>query len=64
MKIEFLNARGDFFDTTHFPPSLKSYPFKGAGVYLILGRVVEEFGFPSIEVEKMAKLGVKGDPRE
>ena len=59
----FLDARGDFFDTTHFPPSLKSYPFKGAGVYLILGKVVEEFGFPSIEVEKMAKLGVKGDPR-
>ena len=59
----FLDARGDFFDTTHFPPSLKSYPFKGAGVYLILGKVVEEFGFPSIEVEKMAKLGVMGDPR-
>ena len=59
----FLDADGNFFDTTHFPPSLRMYPFKGAGVYLILGKVVEEFGFPSIEVEKMAKLPVKVDPR-
>jgi DNA-directed DNA polymerase III PolC len=59
----FLDANGDFFDTTHFPPSLRAYPFKGAGVYLIRGKVVEEFGFPSIEVEKMAKLPIKPDPR-
>jgi DNA polymerase-3 subunit alpha len=59
----FLDADGNFFDTTHFPPSLRAYPFKGAGVYLVLGKVVEEFGFPSIEVEKMAKLPVKADPR-
>ncbi len=59
----FTDARGDFFDTTHFPPALRSYPFKGAGVYLILGKVVEEFGFPSIEVDKMAKLPIKADPR-
>lgn len=59
----FLDADDNFFDTTHFPPSLRAYPFKGAGVYLVLGKVVEEFGFPSIEVEKMAKLPVKSDPR-
>jgi error-prone DNA polymerase len=59
----FLDDEDTFFDTTHFSPSLKAYPFKGLGVYLILGKVVEEFGFPSIEVEKMAKLEVKGDPR-
>ncbi len=52
----FLDAQGDFFDTTHFPASLKAWPFKGPGVYLLLGRVVEEFGFPSLEVEKMDKL--------
>ena len=59
----FLDSAGDFFDTTHFPPSLRAYPFKGAGVYLRLGTVVEDFGFPSIEVEKMAKLPIKEDPR-
>jgi len=55
----FLDDQGEFFDTTHFPQSLKHYPFKGYGVYLILGKVVEEFGFPSIEVEKLAKLPIK-----
>jgi hypothetical protein len=55
----FLDDTGEFFDTVHFPQSLKLYPFKGYGCYLILGKVVEEFGFPSLEVEKMAKLPVR-----
>jgi len=59
----FIDAEGSFFDTTHFPQSLKNYPFKGSGTYLILGKVVEEFGFPSIKVEKLAKLPVKPDKR-
>ncbi len=59
----FLDAEGEFFDTVNFPDSLKKYPFKGYGTYLILGKVVEEFGFPSLEVEKMAKLEVQPDPR-
>jgi DNA-directed DNA polymerase III PolC len=59
----FLDARGEFFDTVNFPDSLKYYPFRGYGVYLILGTVVEEFGFPGIEVKKMAKLPFVKDPR-
>jgi error-prone DNA polymerase len=59
----FLDARGEFFDTVNFPDSLKHYPFRGYGIYLILGTVVEEFGFPSIEVKKMAKLPFVKDPR-
>jgi DNA polymerase III alpha subunit len=59
----FLDTERNFFDTTHFPPALKEYPFSGSGVYLILGKVVEDFGFPSIEVKKMAKLPIKPDPR-
>jgi error-prone DNA polymerase len=59
----FLDLEGEFFDTVNFPNSLKQYPFKGKGVYLVLGKVVEEFGFPSIEVEKMAKLPFQPDPR-
>ena len=60
----FLDHQGEFFDTTHFPDSLKKYPFRGHGVYLILGKVVSEFGYSSIEVEKLAKLSIKADPRE
>lgn len=58
----FIDSTGEFFDTVHFPDSLKNYPFKGSGIYLILGKVVEEFGFPSIEVEKMAKLPIQPNP--
>ncbi len=59
----FLDAPGDFFDTVHFPPSLKAWPFKGFGMYLLYGKVVQEFGFPSMEVAKMAKLRFQKDPR-
>jgi DNA polymerase III alpha subunit len=59
----FVDAEGEFFDTVNFPQSLKNWPYKGYGIYLILGRVVEEFGFPSLEVEKMARLPFKKDPR-
>jgi DNA polymerase III alpha subunit len=60
----FLDSTGEFFDTVHFPNSLKNYPFKGKGVYLILGEITEEFDFPSLTVEKLAKLPFKADPRE
>lgn len=60
----FLDDKGEFFDTVHFPDSLKNYPFRGEGVYLLLGKIVEEFGSPSMEVEKMAKLERIQDPRQ
>jgi len=59
----FLDVEGAFFDTIHFPPVLKQYPFQGIGCYLLLGRITEEFGFPMMEVEKMAKLPMVADPR-
>jgi DNA polymerase-3 subunit alpha len=58
----FLDAKGHFFDTTHFPNSTPTYPFRGAGCYLILGKVVSDFGFPSIEVSKFAKLEIIENP--
>ena len=59
----FLDETGEFFDTVHFPGSLNKYPFTGKAVYLILGRVSQEFGVASITVEKMAKLPIKSDSR-
>ncbi|WP_316831606.1 DNA polymerase III subunit alpha [Pedobacter aquatilis] len=58
----FLDNNGDFFDTTHFPNTTPIYPFKGKGCYLILGKVVEDFGFQSIEVLKFAKLDIHMNP--
>ena len=55
----FVDATGEAFDTVHFPQVFKSYPFQGDGVYLLLGVVTEEFGQPSLQVEKMAKMPYK-----
>jgi error-prone DNA polymerase len=59
----FFDCEGEFFDSVNFPPSLKTYPFKGRGIYLILGTITEEFGHPGITVEKMAKMPFLPDPR-
>ena len=58
----FLDVHGEFFDTVHFPDSLKHSSFRGRGVYLILGKITEQFNFPGITVEKMAKLPFVKDP--
>ncbi len=60
----FLDQYGEMFDTTHFPEMLKKYPFRGHGIYLLLGKVTEEFGYANLEVEKMAKMPLRPDPRE
>ncbi len=57
------DPEGSFFDTTHFPDGLRKYPLRGEGCYLIQGKVDLDFGFPSIEVERMAKLPWMADPR-
>jgi error-prone DNA polymerase len=57
------DAEGNFFDSTHFPNEMRRYPFRGEGCYLIQGKVDLDFGFPSIEVERMAKLPWIEDPR-
>jgi DNA-directed DNA polymerase III PolC len=58
----FLDADGNFFDTTHFPNTTPYYPFRGAGCYLIEGKVVDDFGFPSLEVFNCEKLPISGNP--
>jgi DNA polymerase-3 subunit alpha len=59
----FVDYAGEFFDSTHFSMSLENFPFRGMGVYRIVGKVIEEFGHPSIEVFQMQKMCIKSDPR-
>jgi DNA polymerase-3 subunit alpha len=59
----FLDQAGCFVDTVHFPQVAAQYPFRGRGVYLLTGKVVEEFGFLSIEVSRMEKMAFVADPR-
>jgi len=52
----FTDEASNFFDTVHFPPSAKQFPFKGSGLYKIIGKVMEEFGVYSVEVSFMKKV--------
>jgi len=59
----WVDRQGYFFDSVHFPKSLEKYLFKGKGVYRIRGRIVEDFGFPSVDVEAFEKLPYIKDKR-
>jgi len=55
----WIDAKGNYFDSIHFPKSLKQYPFRGFGVYLMLGKIGEEYSQPTLNVEKFAKMEFK-----
>ncbi|MBX2816827.1 MAG: DNA polymerase III subunit alpha [Saprospiraceae bacterium] len=59
----WVDCEGAYFDTTHFPDILRRWPFKGPGCYLMQAKVAVEFGFPSLEIEKMERLPMIDDPR-
>ena len=58
----FIDQKGLFFDTTHFPKVCNDFPIRGKGCYLIKGKVAEEFGFYSIDVISLKLL--ENYPRE
>lgn len=55
----WLDREGQWIDTVHFPPSARQYPFRGPGCYRIEGKVVEEYGFFTLEVSRMFRLKTK-----
>jgi DNA-directed DNA polymerase III PolC len=55
----WIDQEGQFFDTTHFG----KFPFVGKGIYLIEGKVTEDFGFPGIEVTRMKRWPMMRDER-
>lgn len=59
----FVDEKGDYFDTVHFHNVVEKYPIHGIGVYECHGKVIEEFGFCSIEIIRTRKLALKPDPR-
>ena len=60
----FLDDKGNLYDSVHFPNSLKYYPFHGNGLYIMYGKVVEEFGYAMLEVLKLARLTITANPLE
>jgi len=59
----WIDVYGGYFDTVHFPDSLKKHPFTGLGCYLLLGKITVDHDFPSVEIQKMEKLPMIADPR-
>jgi error-prone DNA polymerase len=59
----FLDIDGYFIDTVHFPPISSKFPFRGKGIYLLKGKVLEEFDCINIEVMEMRRLAIIEDPR-
>jgi DNA-directed DNA polymerase III PolC len=55
----FIDKDLDWIDTVHFPEVAKKYPLNNSGFYKITGKVTEDFGVQSIEVQKMVKVGYK-----
>jgi len=52
----FYDVQGEVFDTVHFPNSARKFPFRGRGFYRLKGKVIEDFGVYSIDVQWMDKL--------
>ena len=52
----FLDQEGQFIDTVHFPDVAAKYNFSNKGVYKIYGKVIDEFGFLSIEVTEIVRM--------
>ena len=59
----FIDRKGVFIDTVHFPEAALRHPFRGRGVYSIRGRLTEEFDCLSIEINAMEKCPMRPDPR-
>jgi DNA polymerase-3 subunit alpha len=55
----FIDVEGKFFDAVLFPPELRQYPLTGRGCYMITGKVVSDFGYPSIEIRTLYKMPVR-----
>jgi DNA-directed DNA polymerase III PolC len=59
----FIDTAGDFWDSTQFPQVAARYPFRGRGVYCLIGVVEEEFGHCALRTISMEKLPWRADPR-
>lgn len=57
------DREGEQLDTVHFQETALKYPFRGTGIYAIHGKVSEEFGHYTIEVEKIEKMPYRADVR-
>lgn len=60
---DFIDARGEYFDVVMFPDVYGHVRPTGRGLYKMYGKLVDDFGVVTLEVERMERLGYVGDPR-
>ncbi len=59
----FIDREGAYVDSVHFPQIVTRFPFRGRGIYELIGRVTEEFDCYTLEVTAMERLPIIPDPR-
>ena len=59
----FLDPKGDFIDTVHFPLIATQFPFYGKGIYQLTGKITAEYSYHTLEVSSMTKLPFMEDVR-
>ena len=55
----WLDKNGHWFDTVHFPQIARAFSLRGPGCYLIKGKVINDFGFISIDVKSTERLATQ-----
>jgi DNA-directed DNA polymerase III PolC len=55
----FMDVNLDWVDTVHFPDIYKKYPVKGKGFYRVTGKVMEDLGVYTMEVNKIFRVPYK-----
>jgi DNA-directed DNA polymerase III PolC len=59
----FLDEKGEWMDTVHFPKVSVQFPFRGRGVYKVYGTVLVEYDCTNVQVISMEKMSIIEDPR-
>jgi DNA-directed DNA polymerase III PolC len=57
------DINGDYLNTVIFPRPMKQFPYRGVGVYLLYGKVIEEFSVYNLDVHYMEKIPYVPDTR-
>ncbi|MEZ5058508.1 MAG: hypothetical protein R2879_15855, partial [Saprospiraceae bacterium] len=57
------DIEGDYLNTVIFPKPMKQFPYRGIGVYLLYGKVMEEFGVCNLDIHYMEKIPYVPDTR-
>jgi hypothetical protein len=58
-----MDTEGRLWDGVHFPEVAMRYPILGRGIYLLTGKIEEEFGHHALTVERAERVGYRADPR-